>query len=141
MCYPVMNRQGHGSVVVTCSIASLSGLPNLPAYVASKHAALGLVRSAAADVAPYGVRVNGVCPGAVDTPMLAAVALAMRPEDASAVKARFAISSPLGRLIQPREVADAVLFLSSDLALNITGTCITVDGGVSARVGSAIRST
>jgi NAD(P)-dependent dehydrogenase (short-subunit alcohol dehydrogenase family) len=137
---PVMINQGGGAVVVTCSATSLGGVPNLPAYVASKHAALGLVRAAALDVAPYGVRVNGVCPGAVDTPMLAEVLTKFRPDAPREAVARFEAAVPLGRLIQPEDIVDAVLFLSSDAARNITGTYMAVDGGLSAKIGGAFQS-
>jgi NAD(P)-dependent dehydrogenase (short-subunit alcohol dehydrogenase family) len=137
---PVMMRQGRGSVVVTCSVASLNGVANLPAYVASKHAALGLVRAAAVDVAQFGVRVNAVCPGAVDTPMLASVIAARGSADIAATAARFASSSPTGKLISSQEVADAMAFLSSDHAKNITGTYLAVDGGLTGTVGNATRS-
>jgi NAD(P)-dependent dehydrogenase (short-subunit alcohol dehydrogenase family) len=137
---PVMINQGGGAVVVTCSVASLGGMPNLPAYVASKHAALGLVRAAAMDVAQHGVRVNGVCPGAVDTPMLAEVLTRIRPDAPREAVPRFEASAPLRRLIQPEEIVDAVLFLSSDTAKNITGTYMVVDGGLSAKIGGATQS-
>lgn len=136
---PLMIRQRSGSVVVTCSIAALGGIANLPAYVASKHAALGLVRAAAVDVAPFGVRVNGVCPGAVDTPMLASVLESMKLADQAVAKARFAASSPLGRLVDPAEIADAVVFLCSAQTRTITGSTITIDGGLSAGIGSATK--
>lgn len=136
---PIMIKQASGSVVVTCSIASLGGIPNLPAYVASKHGALGLVRSAAMDVARFGVRVNGVCPGAVDTPMLAEVLQKLSPGAPAAGAARFAASAPTGRLVTADEIADTVVFLCSESARSITGAHFVVDGGLSAAVGSATR--
>lgn len=137
---PQMIARESGVVIVTCSVASLGGMANLPAYVASKHAALGLVRAAAIDVAQYGVRVNGVCPGAVDTPMLADVLSTIAPDDPRAAAARFANNAPTGRLVEAEEVAEAVLYLSSDAARSITGTHLTVDGGLSVRLGGATRS-
>lgn len=137
---PMMIAQQSGTIVVTCSVASLGGMPALPAYVASKHAALGLVRSAAMDVANTGVRVNGVCPGAVETPMLQSILAKMNPDAPEEAAARFAASSPIGRLISPDEIADAVLYLSSDAARSITGAYLSVDGGLSTRLGGATRS-
>jgi NAD(P)-dependent dehydrogenase (short-subunit alcohol dehydrogenase family) len=136
---PTMIKQGAGCFVVTCSIASLRGLPNLSAYVASKHAALGLVRAAACDMAPFGVRVNAVCPGAVLTPMLDEVLTALNPQDPAKARANFAASSPLGRLIEPREIAEAVFYLCSDAAKSITGAEIVVDAGLTTFAGSSTR--
>jgi NAD(P)-dependent dehydrogenase (short-subunit alcohol dehydrogenase family) len=136
---PVMISQRGGSIVVTCSIAALGGVPNLPAYVASKHAALGLVRAAACDLAHLGVRVNAVSPGAVQTPMLEEVLMTVAPRDPAKAAARFAESSPMGRLIQPEEIADAVFYLFSDAARSITGTNLVVDAGRSSIVGAATR--
>jgi NAD(P)-dependent dehydrogenase (short-subunit alcohol dehydrogenase family) len=137
---PQMIAQKSGVVIVTCSVASLGGMANLPAYVTSKHAALGLVRAAAIDVAQYGVRVNGVCPGAVDTPMLAGVLSTIAPDDPRAAASRFAENAPTGRLINADEIADTVIFLCSDAARSITGTYVTVDGGLSVRLGEVTRS-
>ncbi len=129
---PVMIKQGSGAVVVSCSIASLGGLYRHPAYVGSKHAALGLVRAAAMDVARLGVRVNAVCPGSVDTPMLASVIDKISPGDPDEGRARFAAASMSGRFATGEDVAEAVLFLCSGAARNINGTYLTVDGGVTA---------
>lgn len=137
---PVMMKQRAGAVVITCSVASLGGMANLPAYVASKHAALGLVRAAAMDVAEHGVRVNGVCPGAVDTPMLTEVVTTIAPNAQAAAMARFAAGSPIGRLITADEIADAVVYLCSDSARSTTGSYMVVDGGLSTRIGGATRS-
>jgi NAD(P)-dependent dehydrogenase (short-subunit alcohol dehydrogenase family) len=134
-----MVKQNSGAIVVTCSVASLNGIANLPAYVASKHAALGLVRTAAIDVAAHGVRVNGVCPGAVDTPMLAEILSMVAPDDPRGAASRFAGNAPTGRLVEPDEIADAVLFLSSDAARSITGSYVVIDGGLSAKFGGATR--
>jgi 3-hydroxybutyrate dehydrogenase len=135
-----MIERKSGAIVVTCSVASLNGMANLSAYVSSKHAALGLVRTAAIDVAAHGVRVNGVCPGAVDTPMLASVLEIIAPDDPRGAASRFAGNAPTGRLVEADEIADAVLFLSSDAARSITGSHVVVDGGLSAKFGGATRA-
>ena len=130
-----MVERGAGAVVVTCSVAALGGLPGLSGYVASKHAALGLVRSAAQEVAPHGVRVNAICPGATATGMLDAVVTATGSADSEAARARFAASSPMKRIAAASEIANAALYLASDAAAFVTGAAMAVDGGLSSRMG------
>ncbi len=127
---PGMVGQGWGRVVAVASIAAKRGDPYVSAYTASKHGLLGLVRSAAAEVAAKGVTVNAVCPAFVDTPMTAATVAAIsattgrsEQEALGALEAR----QPIGRLIDPEEVADAVLMCVHSAA--ITGQGINVDGG------------
>jgi NAD(P)-dependent dehydrogenase (short-subunit alcohol dehydrogenase family) len=115
-----------GSIVNTASIAGLSGAGG-PGYCGSKHAVVGLTRSAAIRYAPDGVRVNCVCPGAIVTPMTDAVA--KDPRGA----AFMAQMHPLGRMGEAHEVADAVVFLLSSRASFITGHPLAVDGGFMAR--------
>jgi NAD(P)-dependent dehydrogenase (short-subunit alcohol dehydrogenase family) len=127
---PAMREAHYGRVVVIASIAARIGEPYLAAYTASKHGVLGLVRAAAAEVAGTGVTVNAVCPGFVDTPMTDAtidniVATTGRSvEDARTIVER---KQPIGRLITPDEVADAVWFCVQNGGL--TGQAINVDGG------------
>lgn len=127
---PGMVEQGWGRVVAVASIAAKRGDPYVSAYTASKHGLLGLVRSAAAEVARTGVTVNAVCPGYVDTPMTDATVAAISattgrtPEEARQALAR---RQPIGRLITPDEVADAVLLCVGSAA--VTGQGIDVDGG------------
>ena len=126
---PVMIAQGRGAVVNTGSIAGLVGTPGMGAYVASKHAVLGLTKAVSGEVARQGVRVNAVCPGPVDTRMIHAIEAMIDPADANAVGARYQGSIPLGRYSTVEEIANMVLFLCSDLASGVTGAQYVVDGG------------
>jgi NAD(P)-dependent dehydrogenase (short-subunit alcohol dehydrogenase family) len=118
---PAMARGGGGAIVNTASIAGRIALPRAGAYVASKHAVVGLTRSAALDHAAQGVRVNAICPGYVETP-LAARSIERRRE---AILARV----PLGRIGTVEEIADAVVWLCSDRARFVTGEALAADGG------------
>src|SRR3982751_6137414 len=123
---PEMIGQGSGAVVNTASVAGLVGTPGMPAYVASKHAVIGLTKTAAGEVARQGIRVNAVCPGPVDTRMIHALEQQLAPDDPSAVGKRYQSTIPLGRYGTAEEVANTVLFLCSDLAGNITGAHFVV---------------
>jgi NAD(P)-dependent dehydrogenase (short-subunit alcohol dehydrogenase family) len=137
---PVMLKQGHGAVVNTASVAGLVASPGMPAYVASKHAVIGLTKTAAGEVARSGVRVNAVCPGPIDTRMIHSLESMLSPDDPGSVGARYQANIPIGRYGTAEEVANLVLFLSSDLASNITGAQYVVDGGRSA-TGGAVTNT
>jgi NAD(P)-dependent dehydrogenase (short-subunit alcohol dehydrogenase family) len=120
-----------GSIVVTSSAAGIRATPSMSAYIASKHAAIGLMRAAAIEGAARGIRVNSVNPSTVDTPMVQALGHAKRSDDeASRAETRKLI--PLGRQGTPEEVARLMLFLASDDASFCTGGVYMVDGGVSA---------
>jgi NAD(P)-dependent dehydrogenase (short-subunit alcohol dehydrogenase family) len=134
---PVLIAQKSGAVVNTASVAGLVATPGMPAYVASKHAVIGLTKTAAGEVARQGVRVNAVCPGPVDTRMIHALEQMISPDDPEAVGKRYASVIPSGRYTTPEEIANMVLFLSSDLASNITGAQYVVDGGRTA-IGGAV---
>ena len=127
---PSMTASGHGRIVVVASVASKVGEKRIAAYTAAKHGVLGLVRSAAAEVARTGVTVNAVCPGYVDTPMtdanVALIAERMNgsEEDARALLAR---KQANGRLITPEEVAAAVMLCVDNGGIN--GQGLNVDGG------------
>jgi NAD(P)-dependent dehydrogenase (short-subunit alcohol dehydrogenase family) len=127
---PPMVDAGWGRVVVIASVVAKRGEPQVSAYAASKHGVLGLVRSAAAEVARQGVTVNAVCPGYVDTPMTDATVGAIsarsgRTEDEA--RAALAKRQPIGRLVTPAEVADVVALCIGNGAIN--GQGINVDGG------------
>ncbi|HEY2700622.1 MAG TPA: SDR family NAD(P)-dependent oxidoreductase [Pseudonocardiaceae bacterium] len=127
---PAMRAARWGRIVVIASTAAHVGEPYIAAYTASKHGVLGLVRSAAAELAREGVTVNAVCPGFVDTPMTdetIANIVATTGRGAEEARETLARRQPIGRLIRPDEVADAVLFCVHSEAM--TGQSIKVDGG------------
>ncbi len=136
---PVMLKQRSGAIVNTASVAGLVATPGMSAYVASKHAVIGLTKTAAGEVARAGVRVNAICPGPIDTRMIHALEAQIDPADPASVGQRYQAALPIGRYGTPEEVANLVLFLCSDLASNITGAQYVVDGGRTA-VGGSVAS-
>src|SRR6266478_2212097 len=112
----------------------------LDAYGASKHAVIGLTKTAAGEVARQGVRVNAVCPGPVDTRMIHSLEAQLNPADPASVSRRYQSAIPLGRYVMPEEIANTVLFLCSDLASAITGAQYVVDGARTA-IGGAVTQT
>jgi NAD(P)-dependent dehydrogenase (short-subunit alcohol dehydrogenase family) len=133
---PVMLKQGHAAVVNTTSVAGLFGGPGMAPYVASKHAVLGLTNVASADVARLGVRVNAICPGPVETRMMRSLEAQRNPADPAAVHDANSANTPTGRYATPEEVANVVMYLCSDLASDITGTHIVIDGDRSGSGGA-----
>jgi NAD(P)-dependent dehydrogenase (short-subunit alcohol dehydrogenase family) len=125
---PPMLEGGGGAIVNCSSVAGLVGFPNLPSYVAAKHAVVGLTKNAALDYAEAGIRVNAVCPGVIDTEMVER--FTQGQEEAAA---QLAASQPVGRMGSAREIADAVVWLVSDESTFVTGQAIAVDGGFVAR--------
>jgi NAD(P)-dependent dehydrogenase (short-subunit alcohol dehydrogenase family) len=122
---PVMLANGGGAIVNTGSVSGLKGFPPLlPAYVASKFGVVGLTAVAARHYAAQGIRINAVCPGAIDTPMLERIG-----EGAQHLGVSLVAENPAGRLGAPSEVAEAVVWLCSDAASFITGQTLTIDGG------------
>lgn len=127
---PAIIRAGGGVIVVTASAAGLLGAAGMPSYFASKHGAVGLVKAAAAEFAEHGIRVNAVCPGIIDTPILGPAHRVK--EITQGVLARGHL---LGRVGEAEEVATVVTFLASDKATFVTGAAVPVDGGMSAAAG------
>jgi NAD(P)-dependent dehydrogenase (short-subunit alcohol dehydrogenase family) len=125
---PHMVRRGGGSIVIVGSVQSMTAQRNSMAYVVGKHALLGLTRSMALDFAPDNIRVNCVCPGAIDTPMLRWAAA--RDENPERVVDACHKLSIFGRMGRPEEIARVIAFLASDLASYISGTAIVADGGL-----------
>src|ERR1700730_14008125 len=122
----VMSAQKSGSIINISSTFGRIGAPGASLYVASKHAVEGLTKSAALEGAPFGIRVNVVAPGPIETEMLARFA------GSNEQKAGFASGVPLKRLGRPEEIADAILFVASDKASFISGASIPVNGGKAA---------
>lgn len=125
---PYMLKQGRGSIVNNASVAGLVGFTGIPAYVASKHGIIGLTKNAALENAKAGIRVNAVCPGVIKTPMIDRFTGKNKE-----VEKQFVDMEPVGRLGQPEEVAEAVMWLCSDAASFVTGISLPVDGGWIAR--------
>lgn len=123
-----MRTQGSGAIVNCSSLGGLVGLPGRAAYHASKHGVIGLTRSAALEYAPRGVRVNAICPGTIETPMVTAMFDAgdLDRDEAAA-------NQPIGRLGRAQEMAAAVLWLCSPGAGFVVGVALPVDGGYTAR--------
>jgi NAD(P)-dependent dehydrogenase (short-subunit alcohol dehydrogenase family) len=129
---PVMAKAGRGSIVNSSSVAGLTGSAGLCAYVASKHAVLGLTRAAAVEWGAKGIRVNCINPGPIDSRMMASIEEGARPGAAKAVHDGFAATIPMRRYGTPAEVAGLVAFLASDDAGYVNGGAYTVDGGMTA---------
>ena len=123
-----MLKQGFGAIVNTSSVAGLVGIPHQPIYVASKHAVSGMTKSAAVEYAAKGIRINAVCPGLVDTPLMERI-YASNPE----LKAQADSWQPIGRTARPEEIAEAVIWLCSDRASFVVGHMMTIDGGLVVR--------
>lgn len=132
---PHLREAGGGSIINVSSVQALASQANVLAYTVSKHGLIGLTRSMAMDFAGENIRANCVCPGTVDTPMLAWAA-SLDPNPQSVYDACNAMH-PLGRIAQPREIAEVVAFLAHESASFVTGAVWTVDGGLLTRIGGA----
>jgi 3alpha(or 20beta)-hydroxysteroid dehydrogenase len=126
---PAMIARGGGAIVNTMSIAGLRGTPHLIAYTASKHAVVGITRTASMELVRHGIRVNAICPAPIDTAMAAEMEKKARPGDPGAFHARMESSIPMRRYGTAEEVAALVTFLLSDDASYINGGIYPVDGG------------
>jgi NAD(P)-dependent dehydrogenase (short-subunit alcohol dehydrogenase family) len=125
---PQMLKNGGGAIVNTSSGLGVIGLPQMPVYIASKHAVLGLTKSAALEYAKSGIRINAVAPGVIETDMV------KRGVDANPqLREYFNAMHPIGRIGKPEEIANAVVWLLSDKASFVTGHTLLVDGGVVTR--------
>ena len=124
----VMAPAGNGAIVNTSSGAGVIGFPSLPHYVASKHGVLGLTKTAAQEYAPSGIRVNAICPGTTDTPMMQAF-MGGDP----GVEKMMKRTVPTGELGRPEQIAEAVVWLCSDRASFVNGDTMLVDGGTVCR--------
>ena len=121
---PEMLKQGKGTIVNCSSVAGLVGFKGLPAYVASKHGVIGLTKTAALEYAEQGIRVNAICPGVIQTPMMDR----LTGKKKEAIE-QFTALEPVGRMGQPEEIANAVVWMCSDEASFVTGHAMAVDGG------------
>ncbi len=129
---PAMAKGGGGSIVITSSIAGIHGSPGGSAYVTSKHAVIGMMRTAALECAPLKIRVNTVNPAPIETRMMRSIEESVMPGHPGQAKEQFQSAIPIGRYGEPVEVADVMLFLASDQSRYCTGGVYMVDGGLSA---------
>jgi NAD(P)-dependent dehydrogenase (short-subunit alcohol dehydrogenase family) len=125
---PLLLKQNKGAIVNVTSVAGLVGFPGLPAYVASKHGIVGLTKTAALEYAKQNIRVNAVCPGVIKTAMIDRIT----GKD-KAIEKQFIEMEPIGRMGEPKEVAESILWLCSDSASFVTGHALAVDGGWTAQ--------
>jgi NAD(P)-dependent dehydrogenase (short-subunit alcohol dehydrogenase family) len=130
---PEMIARGGGVIINNASVQGLQSQTLVPAYAASKGAVLSLTRSLALDYADKQIRVVAICPGSVDTPLLRATAAMASPQDPGKALAAWGSKHPIGRIGRADEIAEVVLFLSSEKASFITGEYICVDGGLMAK--------
>lgn len=127
---PALQKRGGGSIVITSSVAGVSGAANMSAYSTSKHAVIGLMRGAAREAAPMNIRVNTVNPSPVNTRMMRSIEEGMAPGSGEVVKASLEERIPLGRYGEPTDVARVMLYLASDDSEFVTGSVHMVDGGL-----------
>tara|TARA_B100001057_G_scaffold121304_1_gene120029 strand:+ start:12207 stop:12968 length:762 start_codon:yes stop_codon:yes gene_type:complete len=129
---PAMRRRGGGSVIITSSIAGLTGAPRLAPYATSKHAVIGLMRSAAKEFAPEGIRVNTVNPSPVKTRMMRSIEQGLSPDEPEQAVQVLTAGIPMQRYAEPQDIANLMLFLASDESAFITGSVYSADGGSAA---------
>ncbi|MEZ4667461.1 MAG: SDR family NAD(P)-dependent oxidoreductase [Anaerolineae bacterium] len=126
---PVMIAQKTGTIVNTASVAGTVGAPGMAAYSASKHAIIGLTRTAAGEVGKLGIRVNAICPGPINTRMIHSLEAMINPDDPASVSRSNVARNPMGRYGEPEEVARIVVFLASDESAYVNGAAWLIDGG------------
>lgn len=131
----ILKTHNRGSIVALASTSGMLGVPRMAAYTASKHAVMGLVKSAAREVARCGVRVNSVCPGPVDSDMMARIDGALLDQDPNRFHGNTTAAGaiPMKRYATPQEVAHTITYLCSEVSSFTTGAHITVDGGLMCR--------
>jgi len=130
--FKAMQARG-GSIIITSSVAGIKGASMLAPYVTSKHAVIGLMRSAALAGAEHNIRVNTVNPSPVETRMMRSLEEGMMPEDLNAAHDMMSANIPLGRYAEPKDIANMMLFLASDESAFLTGGVYMADGGTSAK--------
>ncbi len=129
---PVMAKTGGGSIILTSSLGGLRGTPKIAAYIAAKHAVVGLMKSAALECASLNIRVNTINPAPIATRMIESLESQWGPGQTERVKSRLEHAVPLRRYGKPEEVASLVLYLASDESSYTTGNSFPIDGGMSA---------
>lgn len=129
---PIMMEKKSGSIINTSSVAGLNGSPLVAPYIASKHAVVGLTKTAAIEAASYNVRVNSIHPSPVNTRMMRSLEEGFNPGKAQEAKQSFEQSIPLGRYAEAKDIANLVVFLASDESSFITGAQYRIDGGMGA---------
>lgn len=132
---PALIASGGGAIVATASVAGLRGGQGMPSYYASKHGVVGLVKAGAAELAPHGIRVNAVCPGVIDTPILGPA------HGVEAITGMLGQIHLLGRVGKPEEVGEMVAFLLGPRSAFLTGGAYTVDGGLTAGFAARVQQT
>lgn len=131
-CVAPMKAAGGGSMIATASVAGLIGFGNLMHYSASKHAVCGMVQTAALELGPLGIRVNGIAPGPIDNRMIQSLESQLSPDDPGVVREGITHSVALGRYGKNEEVANLALFLASEESSYTHGAIYTIDGGYTA---------
>jgi NAD(P)-dependent dehydrogenase (short-subunit alcohol dehydrogenase family) len=129
---PLMIRQKRGSIINTASVQAFATTGQTAPYAAAKAGILGMTRDMARDLGPYNIRVNGICPGCISTPMMDRGL--ERSSDPAQAREEMRSAIPLRRLGEPREIANAVMFLASDLASYVSGAALVADGGLLAQL-------